>query len=245
MKNTNFNYPRSWRYVLAASLVAGLTGCAITPPTNLHQPMSARAEQPVQTETGSIFKASYSSQASRYTPIFEDRRARYVGDIVIVTLNEKTNANKKSNSNVDRESGTTMTTPSPLALIGGGALAGVLPLSKDFMKIDATASTNNTFTGGGASGSNNVFTGTIAVTVIELLPNGNLVVSGEKQVGINQGQEFIRFSGVVNPVNIGNNSTISSIQVADARIEYRSNGYIDEAQTMGWFSRALMSVSPF
>jgi flagellar L-ring protein precursor FlgH len=161
-----------------------------------------------------------------------------VGDIVIVTLNEKTNANKKSNSNVDRDSGTTMTAPSPLALLG-------VPIPASFMKMDMEASTNNTFTGGGASGSNNVFTGTIAVTVIEVLPNGNLVVSGEKQVGINQGQEFIRFSGVVNPVNIGNNSTISSIQVADARIEYRSNGYIDEAQTMGWFSRALMSVSPF
>ena len=238
MKNTNFNYPRSWRYVLAASLVAGLTGCAITPPTNLHQPMSARAVQPVAIETGSIFKVSYSSQASRYTPIFEDRRARYVGDIVIVTLNEKTNANKKSNSNVDRDSGTTMTAPSPLALLG-------VPIPASFMKMDMEAKSNNTFAGGGASGSNNVFTGTIAVTVIEVLPNGNLVVSGEKQVGINQGQEFIRFSGVVNPVNIGNNSTISSIQVADARIEYRSNGYIDEAQTMGWFSRALMSVSPF
>ena len=238
MKNNNSNHSISWRYVLAASLVASMTGCAITPPTNLHQPMSARAVPPVQTETGSIFKVSYSSQASRYTPIFEDRRARYVGDIVIVTLNEKTNANKKSNSNVDRDSGTTMTAPSPLALLG-------VPIPASFMKMDMAASTNNTFTGGGASGSNNVFTGTIAVTVIEVLPNGNLVVSGEKQVGINQGQEFIRFSGVVNPVNIGNNSTISSIQVADARIEYRSNGYIDEAQTMGWFSRALMSVSPF
>ena len=238
MKNTNSNNSSSWRYVLAASLVASMAGCAITPPTSLHQPMSARSVPPVQTETGSIFKASYSSQASRYTPIFEDRRARYVGDIVIVTLNEKTNANKKSNSNVDRDSGTTMTAPSPLALLG-------VPIPASFMKMNMEAETNNTFTGGGASGSNNVFTGTIAVTVIEVLPNGNLVVSGEKQVGINQGQEFIRFSGVVNPVNIGNNSTISSIQVADARIEYRSNGYIDEAQTMGWFSRALMSVSPF
>ena len=238
MKKNNPSLPSSWSYVLAASLIASMTGCAITPPTNLHQPMSARAVQPVATETGSIFKTSYSSQASRYTPIFEDRRARYVGDIVIVTLNEKTVANKTSKSNVDRESGTTMTTPSPLALLG-------LPVPASLMKMDMEAKTINTFTGGGSSGGNNVFTGTVAVTVIEVLPNGNLMVSGEKQVGINQGQEFIRFSGVVNPVNIGNNSTISSIQVADARIEYRSNGYIDEAQTMGWFSRALMSVSPF
>ncbi|MDP1935016.1 MAG: flagellar basal body L-ring protein FlgH, partial [Nitrosomonas sp.] len=82
------------------------------------------------------------------------------------------------------------------------------------------------------------------VTVIEALPNGNLVVSGEKQIGINQGQEFIRLSGVVNPVHIMAN-TISSTQVADARVEYRANGYLDEAQTMGWLSRFFLSVTPF
>ena len=82
------------------------------------------------------------------------------------------------------------------------------------------------------------------MTVIEALPNGNLVVSGEKQIGINQGQEFIRLSGIVNPIHIIGN-TISSIQVADARIEYRANGYLDEAQTMGWLSRFFLTFSPF
>ena len=226
------------RYALLAALVVGMTGCAITPATNVHQPMSARPEHPAPVETGGIFKVSYSTQANRYTPLFEDRRARYVGDTIIVTLNEKTTASKKSNSSTDRKSNSTITTPTPLAIAG-------LPLPASFMKMEMDAGSGNTFTGGGASASNNVFTGTIAVTVIEVLPNGNMLVSGEKQVGINQGQEFIRFSGVVNPIMIGNNSTISSSQVADARIEYRGNGYIDESQTMGWFSRGLMSILPF
>ena len=81
--------------------------------------------------------------------------------------------------------------------------------------------------------------------MIEVYPNGNLLVSGEKQVTINQGTEFIRFSGVVNPVNVTSTNTVSSTRVADARIEYRGNGYIDEAQTMGWLSRVFMTIFPF
>ncbi len=101
------------------------------------------------------------------------------------------------------------------------------------------------FSGKGDSASSNAFTGVITVTVIEVLGNGNLLVAGEKQIGINQGTEFIRFSGVVNPTSVVNNNTVSSTQVADARIEYRGTGYIDEAQTMGWLSRLFMTVSPF
>ena len=68
------------------------------------------------------------------------------------------------------------------------------------------------------------------------MPNGSLLVSGEKQVTINQGTEFTRFSGVVNPVNVTSTNTAVLDPVADARIEYRGNGYINEAQTMGWLS---------
>lgn len=238
MMNINPKIRSSWRHVLLAALISGVTGCAITPATSVLQPMSARPAHPTPAENGGIFKVNYSTQANRYTPLFEDRRARYVGDIVIVTLAERTTASKKSNSTVDRTSNTAFSAPTPLAITG-------VPLPASLMKMEMEAGSESKFAGGGTSGSNNVFTGTIAVTVIEVLPNGNLLVSGEKQIGINQGQEFIRFSGVVNPINIGNNSTISSTQVADARIEYRGNGYVDEAQTMGWLSRALMSILPF
>lgn len=90
-----------------------------------------------------------------------------------------------------------------------------------------------------------MFTGAIAVTVIDVLPNGNLLVAGEKQIGINQGSEFIRVSGVVNPTFILAGNVVSSNTVADARIEYRGSGYIDEAQTMGWLARFLQSAMPF
>jgi len=116
---------------------------------------------------------------------------------------------------------------------------------KSLLGSNVAASSASAFEGKGDSASNNVFTGTVTVTVIEVLPNGNLLVSGEKQLGINQGSEFVRFSGIVNPASVSASNTVSSTQVADARIEYRGNGYIDEAQTMGWLGRFFLSVLPF
>ncbi|MGH8672017.1 MAG: flagellar basal body L-ring protein FlgH, partial [Burkholderiales bacterium] len=91
----------------------------------------------------------------------------------------------------------------------------------------------------------NAFTGTMSVTVIEVLANGNLLVSGEKQLALNQGTEYVRFSGVVNPTSITGGNTVSSTLVADARLEYRGTGYIDEAQTMGWLARFFLSFLAF
>ena len=87
--------------------------------------------------------------------------------------------------------------------------------------------------------------GTITVTVIDVYPNGNLLVSGEKMVAINQGNEFIRFSGVINPNNVTAANTVQSTQVADARIEYRGSGFIDESNTMGWLQRFFVAIMPF
>ncbi|WP_297324830.1 flagellar basal body L-ring protein FlgH [Nitrosomonas sp.] len=218
-------------------LVLFISGC-VTPSTTTHQPYSLRPPHQGGTAVqpnGAIFQTVNSTAGGvRYTPLFEDRRARNIGDTIIVTLNEKTNASKSSGSNVDRSGSIDFSIPN---------LLGV-PLTLLQKNATIEAKSNNKFDGGGESSSKNDFKGTITVTVIEALPNGNLVVSGEKQIGINQGQEFIRLSGVVNPIHIMGN-TISSTQVADARIEYRANGYIDEAQTMGWLSRFFLTVSPF
>jgi flagellar L-ring protein FlgH len=214
-----------------------LAGCATTPPTNAHQPMSVRPQPMlVSTDsTGSIYQpAMYAQSNSRYMPLFEDRRARNVGDTLIIRIEETLTASKSSNSSVSRKGSSTFSVP----LVSG------LP-GKSFQGAGLGASSANDFEGKGDSDSANKFTGTIAVTVIEALPNGNLVVSGEKQLGINQGSEFIRFSGVVNPSNILSGNIVSSTQVANAQIEYRGNGQIDSAQVMGWLARFFMTFLPF
>ncbi|KDB92102.1 flagellar L-ring protein FlgH, partial [Bordetella bronchiseptica D993] len=112
-------------------------------------------------------------------------------------------------------------------------------------KLDTDISGGNTANGTGKSSANNTFTGTITTTVIGVLPNGNLQIAGEKQIAINRGSEYVRFSGVVDPRSITGSNTVSSTRVADARIEYRSKGVMDEVQTMGWLQRFFLIASPF
>ncbi|MCQ4347300.1 flagellar basal body L-ring protein FlgH [Pseudomonas stutzeri] len=168
-----------------------------------------------------------------FQPLFEDRRPRMVGDILTIVLNEQVSASKNAASNANRSGSaslTPITVPDKLRKLSewGTELEG-----------------DNTFSGGGGSRANNTFTGTITVSVLEVMPNGNLRVRGEKQIAINQGTEFIRFSGVVNPRTITGQNTVPSTQVADARIEYVGDGYINEAQYMGWLQRFFLNISPF
>ena len=214
-------------WVLAA---LALGACNTVPPTNVHQPMSARPAPKPDTRpaTGSIYQAG----ASR--TLFEDRRARYVGDTMHITIAETTSASTKSNTNASKSTSLSASVPTVSGLPG-----------KSLQGLALEASSSNTLAGKGDAAANNVFTGTITVTVIEVLANGNLLVSGEKQVSVGGGTEYIRLSGVVNPYFINAANTIESTKVADARIEYRESGVISEAQVMGWLARFFLTALPF
>jgi len=214
-----------------ATLIASCAQIQPTPPTAVHQPMSARpvATQETRAANGAIW------QPGQGRSLLEDRRARYVGDIITVNLVERTSAQKNANASTDRKSS-----------VGGGitAINDKLPLS-GLAGLSAEAGTKSAFEGKGAAAANNAFSGTITVTVIDVLSNGNLLVSGEKMLTINQGNEFIRFSGVVNANNISAANTVQSTQVADARIEYRGSGFVEEANSMGWLHRFFNFINPF
>jgi flagellar L-ring protein FlgH len=218
---------------LATIAVAlALAGCiTTTPSTSVHQPMSVRpAEAPAsRTADGTIYQ-----ERRGYRPLFEDPRARNVGDTLTINIVENTSADKKSNTTTNRSSDNNFSVPTLNGLPG-----------KTFLGAGLAASSDLKFSGDGETASNNVFTGTITVTVIDVYPNGNLLVSGEKQVGINHASEFIRFSGVVNPNFITGSNSVNSVQVADARVEYRGAGQIENAQNMGWLSRFFLNVLPF
>lgn len=215
---------------LAWLLLLMMAGCTTVPPTNIHQPMTARP--PLRNEAlaanGSIW------QAGQSRPLFEDRRARYVGDTITVRIVENTNATTKSSNQVAK-TGSVAASVNALSGLPGKSLLG--------MNLDANSA--NTFSGSGEASGNNVFTGNITVTVIDVLPNGNLLVSGEKQVAVGQEQEYVRISGVINPSFIDTMNTVQSSAVADARIEYKSSGQISESQVMGWLARFFLNVLPF
>jgi flagellar L-ring protein precursor FlgH len=217
-----------WFLILCSALALG--ACTTVPPTNIHQPMTARpAPRPdAFAATGSIYQPGVSRT------LFEDRRARYVGDTMTIAIAESTTASSKSNTKASRATSINASVPTVVGLPG-----------KSLQGMGLSATDSNTLDGKGEAAANNVFTGNIAVTVIEVLPNGNLLVSGEKQVSIGSGTEYIRLSGVVNPYYISAANTISSASVADARIEYKESGVISEAQVMGWLARFFLTVLPF
>ena len=206
--------------------------CTTVPPTNVHQPMSVRPPSRMEAPrgNGAIFQAGYSR------PLFEDRRARYVGDTITIKITESTSASSKSNNKVDRSSAQKAGLDASTGLFGK-----ILPGSA--AKFGTSSST--AFSGKGEAANNNVFNGAITVTVIDVLPNGNLLVSGEKQVAIGAEQEYVRISGVVNPSFVDYSNSIDSSKVADARIEYKSAGQISEAQVMGWLARFFLNALPF
>ncbi|WP_435948325.1 flagellar basal body L-ring protein FlgH [Dryocola sp. BD586] len=225
------------RTLVPLMLALPLAGCAYIPHKPLVEGQTTANPAPVAPAVinGSVFQSGQAMNYG-YQPMFEDRRPRNIGDTLTIVLQENVSASKSSSANASRDGSTgLMFDAMPRALTGlfGGDRA------------NTAISGNNDFTGKGGAAAKNTFNGTITVTVREVLQNGNLSVVGEKQIAINQGTEFIRFSGIVNPRTISGNNTVISTQVADARIEYVGNGYINEAQQMGWLQRLFLNLSPF
>ena len=195
----------------------GLAGCSsVTPSTILTQPTASAVPEVDKSapKKGSIYKKT------TYKSLFENYRARVVGDVITVIVNEQVSADKK-NSASDTKQGSL-----DIQAIGAGI---------SNWQASEKGAVQNT---GRATGSYSYnFTGAVAVNVIEVLENGNLVVTGEKQIGMDKGTEFIRVSGVVVPTLIDATNTISSNRLADARVEYRSNSNIDGSEIMKAINR--------
>lgn len=221
-----------------SGLLLALTGCVSkVPPTSIHQPTTAKPveEKVVTPMDGAIFHAGINER-----PLFEDKRARNVGDILTINIAENTTGTLKSSGSSSTANSINATTPSVTRQ----------PLAKLLLQaFTLTSSSSNKTANSGAGAASEVLTGTITVTVIEVLANGNLLVSGEKQVALNRSDEFVRFSGVVNPTTITNLNTVQSTRVADAHVEYKSAGemsqVINDVQSLGFLGRFFMSVLPF
>jgi len=219
----------SWVASLALLVLAG----CVAPSTTIQSPMTARPaeREALAPHNGAIFQAGKNEH-----PLFEDRRARNVGDILTINIAETTSASEKSSSNVDHSGSITAATPQ----ITGGKTAQTI-----LSPFGVTGSTSGKLANKSDSAGNNTFTGTITVTVTEVLPNGNLLVGGEKQVAIGQSNEYIRFSGVVSPSTITGSNTVQSTQVADAHIEYKGATNVDRSAVMSVLARVFLSVLPF
>lgn len=170
-------------------------------------------------------------QADEGYSLYTDKVAHRVGDILTVQLQERTQSSKTSETTVSKDSDTSFNEGT---LLGSALSMNNLSLATDLEMTRA-------FTGEAGSDQSNSLTGSIAVTVASVLPNGLLRIRGEKWLTLNQGDEYIRLTGLVRPEDISDNNVVRSDKIADARIAYGATGEFDDANRMGWGSRVFNS----
>lgn len=209
-------------WVVGAFLL--LTGCASTPSRDEEPTPPAYAaeipREPIEA-SGSIFRAGTEMT------LFEDIKARRVGDILTVMLVEQNSGTKSADTNLSQSTGMSVSAP----VIG----------TETYPEIGLNVGAEGSFAGESGSSQRNSLNGSISVTVLQVLPGGNLFVQGEKWIEINQGKEFIKLQGIIRPRDVRPNNTIMSTQVADARITYSGTGATENANVVGWVARLLFS----
>ena len=223
----NSQWISQWRLAALCGLALLMTACAgpqvrdegFTP--TMPEPVA-----PAQESNGSI----YHSRNNRF--LFEDLKARRVGDLITVILDEQTNAAKTATTNTSKDNSVDLPGPT---------IAG-LPVTHNGRPIlSATLDSASSFSGSGDSSQSNSLSGNITVTVAEVLNNGNLVVRGEKLLTLNNGSEIIRISGIVRPHDVTPDNTVESTQIANANITYSGKGAVADSNRQGWLSRFFTS----
>ena len=207
------------------SLLVGCVNKPVKPDRAYYAPVSPQQYSQPKPVDGSIYNASTSMN------LYSDGRAHRVGDIITINLSEQTQSSKSASTSTDKSSNANM--PSP-TVFGRGLSAFGSALSFD-------GNSSNTFDGEGTSDMSNSLSGNITVTVHEVLPNGVLVVRGEKWLTLNQGDEYITISGLVRPQDIEEDNTVESTKLADARIAYSGSGEVHNSNVMGWLTKFFIS----
>ncbi|MCU1723889.1 MULTISPECIES: flagellar basal body L-ring protein FlgH [Pseudomonas] len=216
-----------------------LAGCvAPTPKPNdpYYAPVLPRTPLPAAANNGSIYQAGFEQN------LYSDRKAFRVGDIITITLNERTQASKNANSQIAKNSNAEL----GLTSLFGSSLTTNNPIGSNDLSLSAGYSGDRTTKGDSKAAQGNTLTGSITVTVADVLPNGIIAVRGEKWMTLNTGDELVRIAGMVRADDIATDNTVPSTRVADARITYSGTGSFADASQPGWFDRFFLSpLFPF
>ena len=213
-------------------ILIALTGCASNqhsgplPNDPFYAPVIPDLPRQKLAEDGSIFQAEMANS------IYSDVKARRIGDIITVTLRENTSATKSAGTTTSRESGASI---DPLLGLGGN----VVNIGGQGIQLDLQSESE--FSGDAQANQSNNLSGNISVTVIQVLSNQNLVVRGEKWITLNNGDEYIRLTGVIRPADISPTNEITSTKIANARIQYSGTGTFASAQKQGWLTKFFSS----
>ncbi len=201
-------------------------------------PVIPEYQKEVTPQNGSLFLGN------RGLALYEDLKAKQIGDIITVVLTEVTAAKKNSETKLDKKATATILDPQLLGTSAKFDLPKQLPIpliTTDNLNLSTNINADRSFDGKGDSNQSNSLNGTITVTVTQIHPNGNLFIRGEKWITLTQGDEYIRISGIVRPQDITPDNTIASSRIADARITYSGRGDMHNTNKPGWMMKILGS----
>ncbi|ARU89186.1 flagellar basal body L-ring protein FlgH [Pseudomonas sp. M30-35] len=222
--------------LLCTTLLSGCVAPVAKPNDPYYSPVLPRTPLPAAQNNGSIYQTGFDNN------LFTDRKAYRVGDIITITLNEKTQASKNAGSQISKDSKTSL----GLTSLFGGSVTGSNPFSDGDLSLSASYSGNRDTQGDSKAAQGNSLTGSVTVTVAEVLPNGILSVRGEKWMTLNTGDELVRIAGLVRADDVATDNTVSSTRIADARITYSGTGAFADASQPGWLDRFFLSpLFPF
>ena len=222
--------------LVSVILLLGLGGCAdmspspINPGNPQYSAVLPPPPRPAEQNDGSIY------QSATAVSLFSDQRAYRIGDLLTVVFDESTNASKSADTSTSRDTRINAAAPT---VFGQSVLYHGVPV------LSAGLTSKNGFTGKGQSTQSNTLSGTLTVSVAQVLSNGDLVVQGEKRLMINQGSEYIRLRGIVRAADITPQDTVLSTQIADAHIAYVGRGQLNDANRAGWLARLFNAWWPF
>lgn len=222
-------HPKRRAALLAGAGALLLSACS-TPESVVRGPTLVAPLQPAnyveQVNNGAIFQASMSNGS-----LFSgERRPRNIGDTLKVDIVESLSASQKLATDTSRDNKLAVKGP------GGSKAGGILG---SLLNADATASGSDAYKGSGSTENTTSFNGQLAASVINVLPNGQLLVAGERSMAFNGGVQTLRFSGLVNPHDIGSGNVVKSADVVNARLEVLGRGDVSEASTRNWLQRLL------
>ena len=213
------------QYFLLLIMFQLLTGCATTSQelADFEPIIRPVAPKPPVYTNGSLFQ-------QRGISLFEDPKPYRIGDILTVLLQESTSASKQAGTSTKKEDSIDMPNPT---------IFGSTPTFNGANLLEMSVEPKREFSGEADSSQSNSLNGQITVTVVDILPNDNLVVQGEKWFTLNQGKEYIRIAGVVRPLDVQSDNTIVSSKLADAQIAYSGEGFLADANNQGWFGKFM------
>ncbi|NMH59676.1 flagellar basal body L-ring protein FlgH [Alteromonas ponticola] len=220
------------RLGLLLTTIIVITGCSSTsaPPVQANDPLFAPVIPDIPREhiieDGALFRPNMANS------LYSDVTARRIGDLITVTLSENTNASKSAGTSTSKDTEVDL---EPITGLGGNAI------NLGSQSIQLGVSAGDSFQGDAQANQSNSLSGAISVTVVDVLPNQNLVIRGEKWLTLNHGDEYIRLTGIIRPADISPQNEIVSTKIANARIQYSGTGSFARSQEKGWLSRFFSS----